>query len=117
MRRYRMKKGFLFLAFAALMLFGGSFVVMLLWNALLPAIFGLPALSIWQAVGLLVLSRILMGGFRRPWSARRHYWRKQMAEKWAGMTPEEREQWKQQWRGRCGNGWRHEDKPETSDLV
>jgi hypothetical protein len=39
-----------------------SLGVMLLWNALLPGIFGLPALNYWQAAGLLLLSRILFGG-------------------------------------------------------
>lgn len=34
-------------------------IVMLLWNWLMPVIFGLPALSLWQALGLLVLMRIL----------------------------------------------------------
>mgnify|MGYP001126950129 CR=1 FL=1 len=36
-------------------------IVMLLWNWLMPVIFGLPALSLWQALGLLVLMRILFG--------------------------------------------------------
>jgi hypothetical protein len=45
-------------AFAAL--FG--FAVMLLWNWLLPAVAGLPEITFWQALGLLVLSRILLGG-------------------------------------------------------
>ena len=43
-----------------------SFVVMWLWNRLMPVIFGLHAISFWQALGLLVLSRILFGGFRGP---------------------------------------------------
>ena len=38
-------------------------IVRRLWNWLLPALFGLPAISFWQAVGLLVLARILFGGF------------------------------------------------------
>ncbi|MDR2704331.1 MAG: hypothetical protein LBC02_00990 [Planctomycetaceae bacterium] len=37
-------------------LFG--FVAMLLWNALMPAIFQLPVIGFWQALGLLVLSRM-----------------------------------------------------------
>lgn len=34
---------------------------MLLWNWLMPVIFGLPVLSLWQALGLFVLTRILLG--------------------------------------------------------
>jgi hypothetical protein len=41
----------------------GGWVVSWLWNALLPSLFGLPAVTFWQALGLLALSRILFGGF------------------------------------------------------
>jgi hypothetical protein len=47
------------LAFLALL----GWVVMLLWNWLMPAVFGLPALSYWQAWGILVLCWILF----KPW--------------------------------------------------
>ena len=33
-----------------------------LWNALMPPIFGLPAIGYWQALGLLLLGRLLFGG-------------------------------------------------------
>ena len=36
--------------------------VMLLWNALITQIFALPFLNYWQAVGLLILARLLFGG-------------------------------------------------------
>jgi hypothetical protein len=42
------------------LIFGG--IVMWLWNWLLPPLFGLPQLSVWQAFGLLALCRILFGG-------------------------------------------------------
>lgn len=41
-------------------LFG--FVIMLLWNALMPQIFNLPEISYWQGIGLFILGRILLGG-------------------------------------------------------
>ena len=41
-------------------LFG--FLIMWLWNWLMPMIFGLPALNYWQAVGVFILSKILLGG-------------------------------------------------------
>lgn len=40
-------------------LFG--FVIMWLWNVLMPEIFGLPTLTYWQAVGLFILAKILFG--------------------------------------------------------
>jgi hypothetical protein len=36
-------------------------VTMLLWNWLVPAIFSGPAVTFWQALGLLVLAKILFG--------------------------------------------------------
>ena len=42
-------------------LFG--FVIMWLWNWLMPELFDLPSLTYWQAVGLFILSKILLGGF------------------------------------------------------
>lgn len=42
-------------------LFG--FVVMWLWNWLMPAIFGLPSLTFWQAAGIIILFKLLFGGF------------------------------------------------------
>ena len=50
------------IAIVAVAVFG--FVVRGLWNALIPAIFGWHTITFWQAVGLLVLSKILFGGFR-----------------------------------------------------
>ena len=41
--------------------FGG--IVMLLWNWLLPTLFGAPEINLWQGFGLLVLCRMLFGGF------------------------------------------------------
>ncbi len=43
------------------LLFG--YVVMLLWNWLMPSLFGLGTLNFWQAVGILILAKILFGGF------------------------------------------------------
>ncbi len=46
---------------------------MLLWNALLPAIFGVVAITYWQALGLLVLGRLLFGGFGKMGHGMRHF--------------------------------------------
>ncbi len=48
-------------------------LVQALWNALMPEIFGLPEVSYWQGVGLLVLGHLLFGGGIRGHSqGRRH---------------------------------------------
>jgi len=70
-----------------------SFVVMSLWNALMPQIFAAKAISFWQALGLIVLSKLLFGGFR-PYGGGGRHWRRRMAERWEQMTPEEREKFK-----------------------
>jgi hypothetical protein len=78
-----------------------SFIVMRLWNWLTPELFGWHVISFWQALGILVLSKILFGGFRgRPGA--HLYWRRRMMERWAQMTPEEREKFRQSMRGHCG---------------
>lgn len=79
--------------------------VMALWNALIPDVFKGPSLTFWQAVGLLVLSHILLRGWGRwryanGWRHKR--WRHRLEEKLAAMTPEEREKFKEEWRRRCG---------------
>ena len=43
-------------------LFG--YFVMLLWNWLMPTIFGLTTITFWQAVGLTLLARLVFGGFK-----------------------------------------------------
>ena len=83
-----------------------SFVVTLLWNALIPQLFNGPSISFWQAVGLLLLSHILLRGWG-PWRHgngwRRDRWRRRFEEKLAAMTPEEREKFREEWKHRCGH--------------
>jgi len=50
------------LALAAVLAFLFGWLVMVLWNALMPEIFGLPSITYWQAWGLLVLSHLLIKG-------------------------------------------------------
>ena len=75
-----------------------------LWNALLPALFGLKAITFWQAIGLMFLSRFLFGGFRGRAGWPRH-WRHRMMERWDQMTPEEREKFREGMKARCGGHW------------
>lgn len=81
-----------------------GFIVMGLWNALMPPIFGLRAISFWQALGLLVLAKILFGGFHRHSHGGRGQWKRAMRERWEHMTPEERERFRENMRTRCGPG-------------
>ncbi|MGA7557949.1 MAG: hypothetical protein WCF61_02995 [Terriglobales bacterium] len=91
-----------FAVFAVLFITLFGYVVMRLWNWLMPVLFGWHAIGFWQAVGILVLSKILFGGFRGRPGGRMH-WRGRMMERWEQMTPEEREKFRESMRGRCGS--------------
>jgi uncharacterized membrane protein len=95
-----MKKKWIFvLAPIALVLFTliGGEVVMHLWNWLLPALFGWRLITFWQALGLLVLCRILFGSFGG------HGHHGPRSRRWERMTPEEREKFRRGLRSRCGD--------------
>jgi hypothetical protein len=84
----------LFAVLFVVVLAGVGFLVMGLWNWLMPALFGLKLITYWQAVGLLILSKILFGGFRRTgWRGRDGL--HSMRGRWRQRTPEEREQFRQ----------------------
>lgn len=117
MKRFWIRRGLRFLGFALLFVGLAGLATMALWNALLPAILGVSAINFWQALGLLVLSRILFGGPRGFAFGRgrggygpphrragRTEWKRKMTERWQNMTPQQREQMKQQWRDKCGGG-------------
>jgi hypothetical protein len=89
-------------AVAFLVLVGA--VVMWLWNALVPALFHGPLLSYWQAVGLLVLTRILVGGLRGHRGGHGHWARHRLRERWEQMTPEERAAMRERMQNHCGRG-------------
>jgi chromate transport protein ChrA len=86
------------IAIVALAVFG--FVLMSLWNWLAPAVFGARTITFWQALGILILSKILFGGFGRPGHG--GHWKGRMRERWSQMTPDEREKFRQGLRNRCG---------------
>jgi hypothetical protein len=101
MKRHRFVRVLKFALFAVLFVVVLGFVVMSLWNWLTPALFGWHVISFWQAVGILILSKILLGGFRGGPGHHMH-WRRRMMERWEQMTPEEREKFRESMRGRCG---------------
>lgn len=82
---------------AGLVVFGG--VVMLLWNSILPGLIHVSEITFWQALGILVLSKILFGaGWGHKgghWGYRRHHWMQ--------MSEEEREKFRVEWKQRCGS--------------
>ena len=92
---------FFFIFVAAVALLSGA--VMFLWNAILPAVLGVKAITFYQALGILILSKILFGGFGkgRGWH-RGGAWKNKWRDKWQNMTPEDREKFRAEWTQRCG---------------
>ena len=74
-----------------LFIFIGGEVVMHLWNWLLPPLFGWRMLTFWQALGLLVLCRVLFGRLGGHGPGPRRHWHGRCKK----MTPEEREKFRQ----------------------
>jgi hypothetical protein len=76
-----------------------------LWNGVLTEVVGVKVVTYWQALGILVLSRLLFGGFpvRRggpfgpPWR------RRMMMKRWESLTSEQREKMREEMRKRFGD--------------
>ena len=105
MKGFRMFKVFKIIVLVALALTVFGFVTEHLWNWLMPAIFGLKTISFLQGLGLVVLSKILLGGFHKHGGGGPRGWKRRMDDRWARMTPEERERFRAGMKGRHGCGW------------
>lgn len=100
-KRRKFFKGFFMLLF----LFILPFIIMGLWNAILPEVLHATTITYWQALGLFILSRILFGGFRCGGPVRNgrgKFGRASIKEKFMNMTEEEKIAFKQRWKERCG---------------
>lgn len=105
MRSFFYRGRFIFIPLAvAAFLSLASFVVMSLWNYLMPVIFHLGVITFWQAMALFVLSKILFGFGKGGPKGGGPWMRHRMAERFKNMTPEEREKFKEKWGERCGHG-------------
>ena len=82
--------GMRFVAFGMVAVGVAGLVTSGLWNVLMPAIFGLPAISFWQALGLLVLSRLLFG----HWGGKRGR-KPKFVRGMDDLTPEQRERFRE----------------------
>jgi hypothetical protein len=106
MRKFWFLKGFVMVA---AFIFIGGFAVMSLWNWLIPSIFGLATITWVQALGLLVLSKILFGSFHGRGhgggfggGGGHHFWKQRMAERMEKMSPEDKEHFRTKMRSRWG---------------
>lgn len=86
------------------MIFGLGAIVMWLWNAILPDVIdAVKPISYWQAMGILVLSKLLFGGFGKGKNrgGRPPFARKELKQKFMEMSDEERAAFKEKWKNRC----------------
>lgn len=101
-RPFPRKLRFFFPLFFLLVFLALGGIVYKLWNAVLVEVVAVKTITYWQAVGLLILSRILLGGFRFGPSGRFSaggpgQWR----EKWRTMNDDERARIRSEWKRRC----------------
>ena len=115
--KFRFLLPFAIIGFVALF----TFAVHALWNGVLAEVVGVKTITYWQALGLLVLSKILLGGFPGrcgPCGGPR--WRGRMMSKhWESLSPEQREKMREEMRHRFGDwprpSWCESQAPKPDD--
>lgn len=91
-----------FVLFSAALLSGA---VMWLWNHVLVEVVPVRSVTFWQAAGLMLLSRLLFGGFpgrRGGWGHGQSRFGAAWKAKWQQMSDEDKARFKEQWRKRRG---------------
>jgi hypothetical protein len=116
MKQHHFLKALKVLLFVVVAAFVVGFVIMHLWNWLMPAVFGLGVITFWQALGLFVLGKLLLGGFHRHHGGRPR-WGRRIQERWDQMSPEEREKFRAGIRGRRGCGFGSSDEPVPAESA
>jgi len=100
MKTHFCRRWYFYVPLIILVIIGIGFLTMGLWNWLMPLLFHLPEITIWQTAGLMLLARLLLGGFGGHHGHHRHpndgnHMRSHLFEKWENMTPEEREKFRE----------------------
>jgi hypothetical protein len=90
------------IVFGALLFVLLGLVTQFLWNFIMPDIFGLPVINFWQGIAMFLLAKLIFGfggGSRGKWGGyRSHHWKREWAEKYSKLSPEERERFKQKFK-------------------
>jgi hypothetical protein len=90
----------IFVALIMLFATAASAVVMLLWNSVVIQAVGARPIGIWQALGLLLLCRILFGAWSRPHRFGPGSAATREREAWGSMSSEHRARFREHWRVR-----------------
>ncbi|RFS24596.1 hypothetical protein DVR12_05160 [Chitinophaga silvatica] len=80
-------------------------VTMSLWNCLIPELFHGPVISFWQALGLLLLGKLLFGWHGGPGGPKGRAWKNKFRDRMENMSEEERERMKEAFKNRCKSGF------------
>jgi len=98
----------LFMLLAGVLIILLGYIVMLLWNELVPTLFNGPVLTFWQSVGFLILMKILFHNHHlgrwhgHGWHPSYHrHWKQRFEARLAAMSPDEKEKFKEEWSKRC----------------
>lgn len=95
-----------------------AWVFLYLWNWLIPELFNGPVLTIWQALGLLILSKMIFGGFghhKNKWH-KHSGWGNKWKDRCANLSDEDRNKWKSHFMHKWNCGHNDEtDVKETSE--
>ena len=92
---------------APLLIFALGFITMHLWNWLVPTLFNGPTINLWQTFGIVLLSKILFGGFKGKGGCccgggnPRQAWKEHMKAKWDNLSTEERSSLKNKFFNKC----------------
>lgn len=78
-----------------------SYLVMFLWNSILVGVTGVKPLNFWKAAGLLILAKVLIGGFRGHKPSWKHSSFNDKRKKWIEMSKDERQEAKLRWKDHC----------------
>lgn len=81
-------------------------VVMFLWNMILPEVLGVQEVNFWQALGILILSKILFGGIHNRIGGKMQRWKEQNGHcrgPLDGYTEAEKEMFKEKFKEKFPN--------------
>lgn len=113
MNTHHRKRKFLIAMLFITGLFLLPYIVMLLWNNILPEVIGVKTITYWQAIGIFILSKLLFGGFKTGGKHHKmkehfrncyenhkqhHSMKEELKDKFMNMSDEERENFRQKWK-------------------
>lgn len=97
------------ISLAVLFAFLFGYFAMLLWNWLMPTLFGITIINYWQAVGLIVLARLIFGGFGHGGTGSKSYKKKWSKDCW---NDEKTKKWKY-----YNDFWKEEGEHRFNEYV